>query len=113
MYILIMCLAIVTSTLNSFLYCSFGKSASDNIASFSDQLYNADWPGIPNNSQKSLILMIMNTQQAPAYHGFEMVTLNLETFTKVTNDHSLTRYTYLLPTDYQVTINGILMLSGD
>lgn len=63
LYMLVICIAIATSTSNLFLYSFFGKSASDDIASFSDQLYDSNWSALPHKAKKLLIIMIINTQK--------------------------------------------------
>lgn len=74
---------IANSTLNLFLYCFFGGFASDNFNKMATKLYKSDWLELPINLQKYFILMIGNVQKPLYYHGFGIVILNLETFTKV------------------------------
>lgn len=71
------------STGNLFLYCYFGKLATDSYSKMSDCLYNMNWRKQPIKLQKYFVLMIQNIQKPVYYHGFDVATLNLETFLKV------------------------------
>lgn len=73
-----------------FIYCYYGKQVTDSYAAFAMSLYQMDWPHLPNDLQKSLIIMITNAQKEVSYHGFGLVKLNLETFTMV-NDFKCTK----------------------
>lgn len=46
-------------------------------------LYNANWIELPLELQKYFIMLIANAQLPLYYHGFRIVVLNLETFTRV------------------------------
>lgn len=59
-------------SMTPFLYCYFGKSATDSY-----------WQKLPIELQKYLILMIANMQRPLYYHGFGIAVLDLETFIKV------------------------------
>lgn len=65
-----------------FIYCVFGKLATESLLSMSDRLYESNWCELPVDFQKHFILMIQNTQKPLFYHGFGVAVLNLETFTK-------------------------------
>lgn len=69
--------------LNIFIYCYFGKSATDSYAKMTDYLMQLEWYEYPNGLQKYLILMIANTQTPVFYHGFNIAVLDLGTFTQV------------------------------
>lgn len=84
--ILAMTTASVTVT-NLLIYCFFGKLATESFAKMSDCVYNMDWHELPIGLQKYLILMIANMQKPLYFHGFGVINLNLETFTKVRITH--------------------------
>lgn len=65
---------------NLFLYCYFGKLATDSYKEMADSLYEVNWHELPIELQKYFVLMIANTQKPLYYHGFGVATLNLETF---------------------------------
>lgn len=71
------------SATNLYLYCYFGKSATDSFKGMADCLYECQWQALPVNLQKYLILMIESAQKPIFYHGFGMAVLDLETFCKV------------------------------
>lgn len=73
----------ILSLSNLFLYCYYGKLASESFESMADLLYENNWPELPNKLKKYFILMIGNGQQPLFYHGFGIAVLNLETFSKV------------------------------
>lgn len=66
-----------------FVYCYFGKIATYSFSKMADLLYELNWNELPIRHQKYVILMIANMQRPLYYHGFHVITLNLETFTKV------------------------------
>lgn len=66
-----------------FIYCYFGKLATDCFAQMSNDLFEANWVELPVSVQKYFVIMIENAQRPLHYHGFRMVYLNLETFAKV------------------------------
>lgn len=66
-----------------FLYCYFGKTATDSLAKMSDCLWHCNWQDLSLKHQKYLIIMIQNTQRPIHYHGFGIAVLNLEIFTTV------------------------------
>lgn len=69
--------------LNLFLYCFFGKMATDSFKEMSICLYKTNWQNLPVDLQKFVVLMIGNAQRPLYYHGFGVAILDLETFTKV------------------------------
>lgn len=71
-----------TSTL--FLYCYFGKMATEGYMEISDSLYECNWLDLSTEHQKFFIIMIENMPRLLYYHGFGIV-LNLRTSTKVRN----------------------------
>lgn len=76
-------LALLTGLSNLFLYCFFGKFATHSFEKMIRSLYEFNWMHLSVDLQKYVILMIINAQKPLFYHGFGIVTLNLETFTKV------------------------------
>lgn len=76
-------LGIITSLCNLFVYCFFGKLATESFESMADCLYETNWPEQPIELQKNLILLIANMQKSLHYRGFEVANMELETFTKV------------------------------
>lgn len=66
-----------------FVYCFFGKLATESFEKMAYCLYESNWYGLSVDLQKNFILMIENAQIPIFYHGFEMLVLNLETFTQV------------------------------
>lgn len=85
-------LALLTGLLNLFLYCFFGKFATHSFEKMIRCLYEFSWMNLSTDLQKYVIIMIINAQRPIFYHGFRIVTLNLETFTKVMK----TAFTYYL-----------------
>lgn len=65
------------------LYCVFGKVASSSYENISIYLYEANWVELPLELQKYFVVLIANAQRPLFYHGFGVVVLHLETFTKV------------------------------
>lgn len=68
---------------NLLVYCYFGKMTTDSYRKMSDCVFEMNWPELPNQLQKFIILMIENMQRPLYYHGFGIVNLDLETFAKV------------------------------
>lgn len=66
-----------------FIYCFFGRNATDSFEKMALDLFHADWPTLPHNIQKYFLFMVMNAQRPHYYHGYNMTMLNLETFGKV------------------------------
>lgn len=78
MTILFMAASIFLS--NMFIYCFFGRLATDSFAKMADRLYEANWQVLPIELQKYFILMIANMQVPLEYSGLGIIVLNLETF---------------------------------
>lgn len=66
-----------------YLYCYYGKCVTDSYLSFADCLYESNWICRPIAVQKLYILMIVHAQVPLSYHAYNIIDLNLETFTKV------------------------------
>lgn len=76
-------IAVIVSAANLFIYCYFGKIATESFEKMSDCLYESNWQAFPVGLQKYIQLMIQNAQKSVFYHGFGMVNLDLMTFTEV------------------------------
>lgn len=74
-------LAVGTGSL--YLFCYFGKLTTESFENMSDCTYNSNWQQLDIDLKKYVIFMITNAQQPFRYHGYGMLILNLETFTKV------------------------------
>lgn len=83
MLVIMMALTIGTATL--FVYCYFGKMASESYGEMSNCLYECNWVELSPKQQKRIIMIIENAQRPLYYHGFGMAVLHLESFTKVQN----------------------------
>lgn len=69
-----------------FLYCYFGKLATESFQKMTDCMFESNWQELPINLQKYLILMIANMQRPLHYHGSRIAVLNLVSFTKVSRE---------------------------
>lgn len=77
-------LASSSSLSNLFIYCYFGKLATESFEQMSDCLYyDFVWHNLPNKLQKYLVVMIANMQKPIFYRGFHFAVLNLNTFIQV------------------------------
>lgn len=65
---------------NIFLFCFLGKLSSESYRKMGDSLYERNWHELPLKLQKYFMLMIANAQIPQNYHGYGLITLNLETF---------------------------------
>lgn len=63
-----------------FIYCYFGKIATESFEKMADSLYDLNWQELPNDLQKYLVLMIADMQKPIYYYGFGYVRLDLRTF---------------------------------
>lgn len=68
---------------NLFVYCFFGKLATESYANMPKCLFETNWPELPHELQRYFVLMISDAQRPLYYHGFGIAILNLETFLKV------------------------------
>lgn len=75
--------AMLSGISNLFIYCFFGKLATESFIQMANSLFESDWLNLPIELQKYYVIIIGNAQQSLFYHGFKMVALDLETFTKV------------------------------
>lgn len=81
--------ALMVSCSNLFVYCYFGKCATESFENMADILFESNWIEYPVNIQKYYIPMIQNTQRSLYYDGFGVAVLNLPTFVSVSY---LTKY---------------------
>lgn len=98
-------IALLIGLSNLFVYCYFGKLATDSFFKMSDCLYNANWHALPIKLQKYFILMIQHSQQPLSYHGFKMVIFNLETFMAVSIINSQ-KQSHFIEHQYQNKMSG-------
>lgn len=68
---------------NLFVYCYFGKLATECYELMSDCVFEMNWRKQPVQLRKHFILMIANMQRPVYYHGFDVATMDLRTFIKV------------------------------
>lgn len=81
--IFLLMIALSTSGLSLFLFCFFGKMATESYEKMSISLFECDWQNFSIDLQKYLLLMIGNSQRPLYFHGFWVITLDLETYSKV------------------------------
>lgn len=74
------------SCANLIVYCFYGKMANESFAKMSYCLYESNWKKLPIQLQKQYVVMIANAQWPIFYHGFGIAILNLETFTRVSDE---------------------------
>lgn len=77
--------------LSMFIYCYFGKLATESFEKMSDCVYDLDWYKLSLSLQKYVVIMIANMQKTLYYHGFEVVVLNLNTFLRVSMSSYLSK----------------------
>lgn len=87
--IFLMLTATSVGVMNLYIYCYYGKHATDCYAAYADYLFESNWSFLPNKTQRNFVLMIAQTQKPLQYHGFGVVYLNLELFCKVSLDNKL------------------------
>lgn len=78
-----MLLALTVASSNLFVYCFFGKMATESFEKMANSFYESNWTKLSVESQAYFLVMITNAQRPIHYHGFGMAVLNLETFCKV------------------------------
>lgn len=83
--IIITMVALVVGTMNLFIYCYFGKLATESFENMPHLLYNYNWQDIPVELQRHFVIIIQAMQKQIFYHGFGIAVLNLQTFTSVKN----------------------------
>lgn len=83
MELFVVIFAVGVSALTLFYYCYHGQNATDYYAAFADCLYGSEWMYLSTILQKPFVFMIAHAQTPRQYHGYGIVSLNLETFAKV------------------------------
>lgn len=73
----------MVAALNLFVYCYFGKIATDSFGKMADCLYEANWLGLSIELKRYFVLAIGNAHRPLFYHGFGIAILNLDTLTNV------------------------------
>lgn len=76
-------LGIINALLNMFLFCYLGKIASESYKNIAVSSYECNWHALPLDLQKYFIIMIADAQIPLRYHGYGVITLNMETFCNV------------------------------
>lgn len=79
----IICIGITVGVSILFLYCYFGKVATESYEKMVDCMYESNWNELSPHLQKYIVVMMANAQRTIYYHGFGVAVLNLGTFTKV------------------------------
>lgn len=67
----------------AFVFCYFGKLATDSFQCMSDCVFYMNWHELPIALQKYVIIMIANMQKPLHYHGSGIVIMDLNTFINV------------------------------
>lgn len=104
---------------NALLYCYFGKIATESYEKMHDYLFKLKWYKLPIATQKYFILMAANMQKPLCYHGFGVLYLNLETFTRVRVNFNLICQTnkWILICNYSHSLTdakiSVVLLHGD
>ena len=73
----------LTAIFNLFLYCYFGKMATESYEKIPNCFYECNWFDLPPKLQKYFVIMIGNAQRPMYYNGFGIFKMNLETFNKI------------------------------
>lgn len=76
-------MAVAIGILFMFLYCYFGRMATESFMDMTDCLFESNWLNLSVDLQKFFILMIGNARRPMFYNGSRIATVNLETFTAV------------------------------
>lgn len=80
---MILLLAAFIGCSNMFVYCYFGKMATESFINIADSFYESNWRGLPIAIQKYFVVVIANAQIPIYYNGFGVAILNLENFCQV------------------------------
>lgn len=89
----IVLVAIMTSFSNLFLFCHFGKLATESYQRMADSMFNSNWQRFPIELQKYVILIIANMQRPLHYNGIKMAILDLVLFNHVRKIHLFFKFT--------------------
>lgn len=71
------------STSNLFLYCYYGQVSTESFLRFGDSIYESNLYNLPNNLQRSSVVMIANAQKPIFFHGCGIFHLSLNLFARV------------------------------
>lgn len=71
------------TSINLYLYCYGGAIATENFIKYSNALYEMDWLKLSLKYQKYFVIMIGNMQKEMIFSGHNIVSLNLEIYSKV------------------------------
>lgn len=74
---------------------------TDCYGKMADCLFESNWQGLPVDLQRSLILMIKQSQKPLYYHGFGIAILDLVTFRDVSSSNTL-YHRHLIPFSFQI-----------
>lgn len=69
--------------LNLLYFCYSGKITAELFELMCDCFYECNWPELSIELQKYFVIMIQYAQTPAYYEGCKMITLNMETFTRV------------------------------
>lgn len=95
----------VVSTSLLFFYCYFGKIATDSLEGMADCLFESNWHELPIELQKYFLIMIGNAQRKLHYHGFGIVRLDLEAFSKVFHRIWIPKWVHRLTINYWFSVS--------
>lgn len=73
----------LTCVLIIFAYCFHGDRATKDNEDLADRSYETNWYKLPTQTQKYILIMMINAQRPEYYHGMGLVNLNLIVFAKV------------------------------
>lgn len=68
-----------------FVVCNFGESVTSHYTDLSNKIYNLSWHLCPLKFQRSVKLMMFNTQQPIYIEGFAGLRCTHETYKKVSD----------------------------
>lgn len=66
-----------------FYFCYFGRQSTESYAQMGHCVYDIAWYSLPIELQKFIVLFIENSQIPLYYRGLNIITLDLETFNRV------------------------------
>lgn len=75
--------ALLSSDFAVFLYCYIGSLTTDQFLRYGDISYESGWYRLPIDLQTFIELIIADGQRSLSFHGFNIINLNLNAFTKV------------------------------
>lgn len=76
-------IAFAVSVVNLYLYCYADATITVDCLKYSEIICEIDWYLMPVDLQKYLILMIQSGHQILVFSGYDIIKLNLESFTSV------------------------------